>query len=221
MLSWEAFDIWGPVNSALAAVHQLSGLFSAVPQDGAAATIIGNSSLVAALSAIASAAWKAVAWAFDWVRFRCFAVRRFSIPVTLDVKERDLRAKASIYCLIIRHGSDEYLKHMASPAERMDGRQLLWIRKVRVQQDRDGNAVLDLRLKVHRALGTQFKCFAQPRRPGLVNEVQELLRKATAVSDVRRSDSAYKDRVYFFLEALKPAEPDPNARISNNYLFPA
>ena len=55
----------------------------------------------------------------------------------------------------------------------------------------------------------------------LVEDVQALLKGTKAVSDVRRSDSAYKRRVYFLLETLKPAEPDPNARISNNYLFPA
>lgn len=146
-------------------------------------------------------------------------------------------------CLLVRHGTDDYLSKMASDQERFEGRQQLKVLPIKVHFDwsrmkyaplwkrivwrlgwragDDAKAIFKLTLPIHRRLGTQFKCFivARDAEPTTVDAIISTLNVCEHVSDARQSDSYHKDRIYFLLDQFFKVDTITEG-ISNNYIFP-
>jgi len=126
---------------------------------------------------------------------------------------------SGFHCLVVRYGTDEYISKMANDTERYEGRQQLKIVPISVSFDQNDRAVFTLNLKIHRSLGTQFKCFAEARSLEQVPKAIEALKKCEHASDIKQSDSYHRTRVYFLLDQFVTVE-SINSAVKNNYIFP-
>jgi hypothetical protein len=148
---------------------------------------------------------------------------------------------AGFYCLIVRHGTDEYISRMASDQERFEGRQQLKLRPILVRygaatDERGDNSkrclsalkqknasdekvIFQLKLPVHKRLGTQFKCFAVSKDINKIPAIISMLNTCEHVSDIKQSGSYHKNRVYFLLDQFFVIDTiTPGIR--NNFVFP-
>jgi hypothetical protein len=123
------------------------------------------------------------------------------------------------HCLIVRYGTDDYLRHIASDQDRYEGRLQLKIRKINIDFDNSDRAIFSLKLPIHKRLGTQFKCFVVARSVDRVPAVISILKGCEHVSDVRKSASYFEVRIYFLVNHFTVVETiTPN--LKNNYIFP-
>jgi hypothetical protein len=67
------------------------------------------------------------------------------------------------YVLMIRYGTDDYLRNMAGEADRNVGRPRYSTLPMKLSLSATGEAVLGWTLPVHRRLGTQFRCYIATR----------------------------------------------------------
>ena len=106
------------------------------------------------------------------------------------------------YVIAARFGTEEYLEKFASDEERAEGRWRLAITKMPVRFDGKGNALLVLKIPVHKFLGTQFKCFVAVRSDGDKEKLEQRMRNWEALLP------QCKDIV----EKSEPPEPHPIGR---------
>jgi hypothetical protein len=139
--------------------------------------------------------------------------------ITREAYENLSRDISGFYCLLVRYGIDEYMSRLANDQERVDGRQQLRIFKVSVKIDSKNMAIFGLRLPIHQRLGTQFKCFVVGRSEDRIPAIIDILKKCEHVSDVKQSDSYYRDRVYFLLDQFAIVDTITSG-VRNNYIFP-
>ena len=123
------------------------------------------------------------------------------------------------YCLVIRYGTDNFIRDMANDQERFDGRLQNKIIPINVRKDKENNLSLELKLPVHKRIGTQFKCFAEVQDSRKVDELSSILEKCRRIYGISKSSSQFKNRIYFLLQdfgTVKTIE-----EIENNMCFPA
>jgi len=151
------------------------------------------------------------------------ATRRALIPhrvvlgqVSQEKFNTTLKAISRFYCLLVRYGTDSYIEKLASDEERHEGRLRLKLIPVDVEFD-NGNVFFVLNLPVHKRLGTQFKCFVVVSSLDEVQNVVEILQACAHVSDVKQSDSQYKNRIYFLLDQFAVVDSIDN--IKNNFVY--
>jgi hypothetical protein len=133
--------------------------------------------------------------------------------------ENFAREVSGFYCLLVRHGTDDYISRMANDQERFEGRQQLKVHQVSVSFDSQNLAIFEITLPIHKSLGTQFKCFVAARSIDRVPAIIATLEKCEHVSDVKQSDSYHRDRVYFLLDRFFVVDTI-TAGVRNNYIFP-
>jgi hypothetical protein len=120
--------------------------------------------------------------------------------------------------LVIRHGSDDYLGRMAGEADRQAGRARHDVIGMRLSHTSGGEVVLSFRLPVHRRLGTQFLCFAEPRDPEAgSNIVGDMLRLYDEIEAIP-SETAAPRRLYFLLRCFPIVTAADGAR--RNFAMP-
>lgn len=79
------------------------------------------------------------------------------VKAKLDLDlDRDIFEKAIFKCLLIRFGTDSYIKDMASESEKHDGR----LRNEIIVGSCD-NGNLSYTISLHKRIGTQFKCYLE------------------------------------------------------------
>ena len=79
------------------------------------------------------------------------------IEVKLDLSlDKDIFEKAIFKCLLIRFGTDSYIKDMASESEKHDGRLR---NEIIIGSCNNGN--LSYTIPLHKRIGTQFKCYLE------------------------------------------------------------
>jgi hypothetical protein len=80
------------------------------------------------------------------------------------------RAIRGWHVLLVRYGTDDYLRGMAGPADRHVGRPRYATLRMKFSLSDGGEAVLSWSLPVHRRLGAQFRCYiaTRPGAPGAV-----------------------------------------------------
>lgn len=122
------------------------------------------------------------------------------------------------YCLVVRHGSDQYISTLASDQEKYEGRLKNKILPIRVSFDKSGNAILTLTLPVHKRMGTQFKCFVDLKDTNSVGQAQELFDNCDRIGEVSISKSVRSNRIYFLLDRF--AEVTTIDFLKNNIIFP-
>ena len=119
--------------------------------------------------------------------------------ITREEYTNVFREISAFYCLVVRYGTDEYISKMASDGERFEGRQLLKVRPISATFDENNQAKFELKLPIHKTMGTQFKCFAVARSVDRVPAVIAILEKCEHASDVKQSDSYSESGYFFFL----------------------
>lgn len=103
-------------------------------------------------------------------------------------------------CLIVRYGTDRYIEHLASEREKDDGRLQNRTIEIPIKVQADGSTSFELRIPVHKRLGTQFKCFVDVTDQAQVNTVLNFLGGCPSiVSPDLSSSPLHRHRIYFLL----------------------
>lgn len=190
------------------------------PFDWLTGTNIGLKEVVlntAILTVVIRAVWTIATGLIDRIRFWGMRrVRDYAIP--LGPYHEDFVGVVKFHCLVVRFGTDSYVRDMASDREKHDGRLQNRAIPIGVRRHKQGQAEFELRLPIHRRLGTQFKCFAQVRDPGQVENLVATLQGCDRVYDVSRSSSQFRERVYFLLKDFTAVDTVDGIR--NNMCFP-
>lgn len=121
-------------------------------------------------------------------------------------------------CLLIRYGSDDYLKALASDQEKYEGRLKNKILPIETAHDPSGNVSFTLRLPIHRRLGTQFKCFVNVKDESGMDKVLDFLNSSDVVSDAGPSHGVKANRIYFLVKRFAVVETPEHNR--NNMVYP-
>ena len=167
--------------------------------------------LAAVMAFVARLGWGAANLALRHLRYRLDA------PVKhchADIGPyAEIPPEAPVKCLIVRYGPDAYLQTLASDQERWEGR--LQNRVVSAEKHCVGDTCrVDVRLPVHRRLGTQFKFFIELTDAETAGRLQRLreLRDASVSFDGRLY------RVWFLTDRFADLETVGGHR--NNYWPP-
>jgi hypothetical protein len=184
--------------------------------------------LVLLLTPVLRILWLGASSAYQHLReWRALRVERFTLelgPVPLsDPCPVRLPDEIPIHCLLIRYGTDSYIARMASDRERLEGRRRHEISHHKLVLDRrDGSYSSEIRLKVHRRLGTQFKLFIEARDLEVAKTYRDLLAGAPNVQDASISSYGAKPKVWLLLRQFQPtpALDHPGGNILNNYWWP-
>jgi hypothetical protein len=154
-------------------------------------------------------------WLHSWwlrtTRTHTVALARKKLPFDVGILKPQ--------CLIVRYGTDRYLRHLASDREKHDGR--LQNRKIAVPitAHPDGSTTFRLRIPDHKRLGTQFKCFVDLQDDSRVAEVLEFLADCQSILSPERSASPlHPNRIYFLVSTFDVVRTIDNQR--NNMCFP-
>ncbi len=73
--------------------------------------------------------------------------------------------------LVVRYGTDDYLRGTASEADRQVGRTRYEVINMKLALSNVGEVTLSWSLPVHRRLGTQFRCYIDLREGGVGGDV--------------------------------------------------
>jgi len=120
-------------------------------------------------------------------------------------------------CLLIRHGTDNYIQALASEADKFDGKLQNKIIPIEVKHKEDG-AFFILKLPVHERVGTQFKCFADVSQNLDLDAVRDSLTECEKIYDISKSSSQFKNRLYFLLKDFETINSIDD--IENNMCYP-
>jgi hypothetical protein len=105
--------------------------------------------------------------------------------------------------LLIRHGSDDYLRTMAGEADRQAGRTRFDVVNMKLALTPIGEVTLSWKLPVHRRLGTQFRCYIDVREGGAGGEVLTGMLSHYDEIQVLPVDVPNPTRVYFLLKRFR------------------
>ena len=107
------------------------------------------------------------------------------------------------HLLLVRYGSDDYLRTMAGEADKQAGRTRYDIIKMRLALSPIGEVTLSWKLPVHRRLGTQFRCYIDIRADGTGTEVLTGMLRHYDEIEVLASEVGVPKRVYFLLRRYR------------------
>lgn len=125
-------------------------------------------------------------------------------------------------CLLVRYGTDQYIEHMASDAERYAGRLRNEVIDINVVRDNQAGVVhFVLSLPVHQRLGTQFKCFVDILDGSRYQSTMNFLNSSEQITDVAPSAGPNGEaRLYFLLKMSGCAVVKTVDGFENNMCFP-
>lgn len=122
----------------------------------------------------------------------------------------------SLNVLFIRHGSDRYLRSLASDQERHHGRLQNQTKRIEIKRDDEDNIVVEFYVRVHKRIGTQFKLFVEVE--GDTAPVVAYLESHQNVYDVGVSANPNGVKVFFLLKDF--AETRSIDGFMNNMIWP-
>ncbi len=142
----------------------------------------------------------------------------FEKPIPLGLCEEVLNY-GKFYYLLIRYGTDQYIRDMASDEERWIGRLRNEIYALKAEEGSSGQIVLNLKLKVHRRLGTQFKVFFEldSRHEDKLDRVEAAFSES-GLEYSFASSPAGKHRIFFILKDFGTVTTVDG--LKNNMCFP-
>ena len=120
--------------------------------------------------------------------------------------------------LLVRYGSDDYLRNMAGESDRQAGRTRYQIIRMKLALSPTGEVSLSWALPVHRRLGTQFRCFIDIRGTGAGSDVLTGMLSHYDEIDVLPSDVPQPTRVYFLLKRFRSLASADGSR--HNFALP-
>lgn len=107
------------------------------------------------------------------------------------------------HILLVRHGSDDYLRTMAGEADRHAGRTRYDVIPMKLALSPIGEVTLSWKLPVHRRLGTQFRCYIDLRPGGAGGEVLTGMLRHYDEIEVLPPEVPDPTRVYFLLKKFR------------------
>ena len=122
------------------------------------------------------------------------------------------------YCLVVRYGTDNYIRYMANDKEKYDGKLQNKVLPMKVLINCREYFSIELKLPVHKRIGTQFKCFVEVDDKQKLDEFRLVLDKCSRIYDISISSSRFKNRIYFLLQDFSTVETIEG--IKNNMCFP-
>jgi hypothetical protein len=122
------------------------------------------------------------------------------------------------YLLVVRYGTDDYLRNMAGPGDREVGRPRYATVAMALSLSATGEVVLQWSLPVHRRLGTQFRCYIETRPDSTAPAVLTGMLKHYDEIDVLESAVENPRRMYFLLKRF-PIVATPDG-IRQNFVLP-
>jgi len=134
------------------------------------------------------------------------------IKLDIDLEYPEF-TNASFKCLLIRYGTDEYIKSMANDQEKYDGR----LRNNIINGTYSGGK-LSFNIPLHKRIGTQFKCFLDVKTKEEAEKIVKMAEKFENIYDLSFSSSQYKNRVFFLLKDYGSTLTVD--KLTNNMLFP-
>jgi hypothetical protein len=152
------------------------------------------------LAGVANLTWTFAGEVYEQFRLASLLTQsRFKIPV--DPQFARLTTLYDIKCLLVRYGTEQYLKGLATEKDKLDGQRRLDLLPVKLTMD-GGQHHLEFTLPVHQYLGTQFKLFATPKEGSSVADLKAELDTLTADLESVAVGGPRKDKVYFILKAF-------------------
>ncbi len=174
--------------------------------------------ITSVVSFIGKLAWTAATELVWWIYRRSLRQPQKHKVVVANTTIPFEKGVATVKCLVVRYGTDQYIEHMASDREKHDGRLQNMVLPVHV--NRNGQSVsFEVDLPVHKRLGTQFKCFVDVPMGGPAAEIKEFLASLPEIHEV--SDSSSLDggnRIFFLIKRF--ASVTTVDGFSNNMCFP-
>ena len=181
----------------------------------------------AILTIVIKIVWTGVSLVFN--KIRSILIKRdqsFLIPLEwnnpLSASEKSVLMKAAFYCLIVRYGTDNYIRDMANEQEKFEGQlqnRIIPVKvTVKVNVTKSDRFFLEIKLPVHKRIGTQFKCFATVKDDFQLEALYLILEKCKNIHGVSKSSSQFKNRVYFLLKDFETVKTVDG--IENNMCFP-
>ena len=120
--------------------------------------------------------------------------------------------------MVVRYGSDDYLRGLAGEADRRIGRPRQSSMGMRLSLSPSGEAILRWKLPVHRRLGTQFRCYVLTRKgAGGLAVLADILKHYDEI-EVLQPDLPERRRIYFLLAHFQIITTAEGLR--NNYVAP-
>lgn len=174
----------------------------------------------AILTVIIRVVWFVISELLNKIRWLWMTKRKsFIILLASFNLMKRMKNMPRFYCLIIRYGTDHYIKDMANDREKYYGRLQNKIISIPVCKDKKNKKfVLKLNLPVHKRLGTQFKCFAEVQEIKNLNKLCSGLNKCPLIFKASVSSSQFKNRVYFLIKDFGTVQTVGG--IENNMCYP-
>ena len=105
--------------------------------------------------------------------------------------------------LVIRYGSEDYLRAMAGEADRHAGRTRYDVINMKLALSPIGEVTLSWRLPIHRRLGTQFRCYIDVREGGTGGDVLTGMLSHYDEIAVLATEVPNPARLYFLLKRFR------------------
>ena len=105
--------------------------------------------------------------------------------------------------LVIRYGSEDYLRAMAGEADRHAGRTRHDVINMKLALSPIGEVTLSWRLPIHRRLGTQFRCYIDVREGGTGGDVLTGMLSHYDEIAVLATEVPNPARLYFLLKRFR------------------
>lgn len=134
------------------------------------------------------------------------------VSLSFDINAPCLK-NADFKCLLVRYGTDEYIKSMANDQEKYDGRLRNQIIDCAFE---DGH--LSFSIPVHKRIGTQFKCFMEVSSREEAQMIIDAQENFKNIYDLSFSSSQHKNRIFFMLKDY--GETTTVDGLKNNMIFP-
>jgi hypothetical protein len=171
----------------------------------------------AIIAAVARLVWSGLGWALQTARWHA-AHKNKVLNLNISGDGAGELAPLDFFCLVVRYGTDDYMRHMASDSEKFAGR--LQNRAIRITKSSQHNGTLSLRIKVpvHKRLGTQFKCFVNVPKGSDTSRLSRAVSSQHKFSNSDLSETLEGSRMYFLLKAYPVVKTVEG--IENNHLYP-
>jgi len=203
-------------------VNLIKALLSSVDSIAKALALPSEYILLAVVIAGAAAGAAKVAWSFVTylllvIRFH-LSFRTLKYAMDLGPFDNVPTSIEGVYCHIIRYGTDLYIEKMASDQERYEGRLRNKVYKLKTRRDQQNRCVVQLYLRVHKRLGTQFKVFVRLKDSAGPDEVVKFLTDTKLVSGIHVSQHHGPTKITFIIDSFATVQTVEG--ITNNFLYP-
>lgn len=177
---------------------------------------LGSTFLAAAIRII----WFLISELIKWLKFISSSKKIKGFGAKLNNLDFGCLKKEEVTfsCLLVRYGTDDYIKSLASEQDKYEGRLQNKIIKLDLTHLKDSRYELLLPIPIHKRIGTQFKCFVEAKNENDAKEVKRMLKKCDDINQVDISTSQNRNRVYFIIDKFHTVKTVD--KIWNNFCFP-